>query len=96
MSTQLFFCLLAVAVPIAVLIGYFLRKTVVGHRIGSLEARASRLISDAKTQQKEILLQARDKALKIIDAAKHEEENRRNDLIYQQKRLENKKNNIGD
>ncbi|MFH1225692.1 MAG: ribonuclease Y [bacterium] len=88
MSAQLFFSLLAVIVPIAAIIGYFLRKTVVGHRIGSLEARASRLISDAKNQQKEILLQARDKAIKIIDAAKHEEENRRNDLVYQQKRLE--------
>lgn len=70
------------------IIGYFLRKTVLGHRIGSLEAKASQLITDAKNQQKEILLQARDKALKIIDAAKRDEESRRQDLIQQQKRLE--------
>ncbi|MFH1173310.1 MAG: Rnase Y domain-containing protein, partial [bacterium] len=88
MSTQLLVVLIAVAVPIGALLGYFLRMKVVSHRIGSLEMKAGRLINDAKNQQKEIILQARDKAIKIIDAAKRDEENRRQDLIHQQKRLE--------
>ncbi len=88
MSIQIFIAFLAAVVPVSLLIGYFLRKVVLGHRIGSLEARAEKLINDAKNKQRELLLQARDKALKIIDAAKRDEENRRQDLIQQQKRLE--------
>ena len=69
-------------------IGYFIRKLIAKQRVDSAEVKAENLINEAKQKQKEFLLEARDKAIKIIDDAKREEASRRQELKYLQNRLE--------
>lgn len=68
--------------------GYFLRKLLAKRLAGSVEEKAEKLLAETKTKQRELLLQARDKAIQVIDNAKKEEEERRLELQAAQKRLE--------
>ncbi len=68
--------------------GYFLRKLLAKRLAGSVEEKAEKLLAETRTKQRELLLQARDKAIQVIDNAKKEEEDRRQELQAAQKRLE--------
>ncbi len=82
------FIVSAVAVIIGIAAGYFIRKTMAKREVEGAEAKAENLLKEAKNKQKEILLQANDKALNIIDEAKKEEQQRRRELSHMQQRLE--------
>lgn len=79
--------------------GYAIRKVQAKKSGDHAEARAERMLADAKAKQQEVLqetktheqqalLQAKEKAMKIIEEAKQEEQSRRRDLQDQQRRLE--------
>lgn len=78
----------AIAIIAGFVIGYFIRKYIAVREAEGAEAKVENLIKEAKSKQKEILLQAKDKALSIIDDAKKEEQQRRSDLQHMQQRLE--------
>ncbi len=69
-------------------IGYWLRNKRAGSKIKGAEAKAEKLIADAKTKQAEIILHAEEQALSAIKEAKREEEKRRQDINNLQSRLE--------
>ncbi len=73
-------------------VGYWIRKKTTKSRIKSSEAKAEKLISEAKAKQAEILLHAEEKALVTIKEAKQEEEKRRQDINNLQARLEKREN----
>ncbi len=75
---------------IGIFAGYLLRRLVARKSVESAEARAEKILAEAKIKQQEILLQGKDRALKIIEDGKREEESRRKELLYTQKRLENR------
>lgn len=68
--------------------GYLVRKVSVAQKISEAEQKASDLINQTKTRQKELLLQAKDRALAMIEEVKKEDSQRRQDLKEQQIRLE--------
>ena len=68
--------------------GYVSRRYQAKKEVEGAEAKAENLINEAKNKQKEYLLQAKDKALAIIDDAKREEQQRRKELSSLQQRLE--------
>jgi len=68
--------------------GYQLRKILAIKRKDRIEAKVESLINEAKAKQKEILLEANDKALKIIEEAKHEEKETKQELSQAKIRLE--------
>jgi len=68
--------------------GYVIRKLVARKSVESAEARAEKMLADAKAKQQDLLLQGKDRALKIIDDAKRDEEERRRELFASQKRIE--------
>ncbi|MFA6410449.1 MAG: ribonuclease Y [Candidatus Buchananbacteria bacterium] len=70
--------------------GYQTRKMWAVKRKDTIETKVENLINEAKAKQKEILLAANDRALKIIEDAKIEERQRQQDLLRAQKRLENR------
>ncbi|MBU1132116.1 ribonuclease Y [Patescibacteria group bacterium] len=76
------------AIIIGLVIGYFIRKKVAQSESDSLEAKMQTMVDDAKVKEREILLKAKDQALRIIDEAKNEERQWRNDVKNQQSRLE--------
>lgn len=70
------------------LFGYWARKKKVSVHIKQAETRAEKILKEAKTKEKDLLLKAQDKALKIIDEAKTEEKKRREQINSLQERLE--------
>jgi ribonuclease Y len=79
---------LVALLPVGIAIGYYLRKSLAARVAGSAEEKAEKVLAETKVKQRELLLQAKDKALQIIDDAKREEEERRKELLAAQKRLE--------
>ena len=71
-------------------LGYQMRKMWAVKRKDTAETKVEALINEAKAKQKEVLLEANDKALKIIEEAKKEEKERQQELSRFQKRLESR------
>ncbi len=74
------------------LAGYILRKYVSQAQANTVEAVAEKKLMEAKNKEQEVLLQAKEKAIKIIDEAKKEEDARRQELRQIQARLEQREN----
>lgn len=72
----------------SVSIGYFVRKAIAQAQAHSAEAQAGKVIIEAQAKEQDILLKAREKALKVIEEAKKEEEYVRRELKDAQLRLE--------
>jgi ribonucrease Y len=68
--------------------GYHWRKQTAQAQANSIEALAEKRLMEAKNKESEILLQAKEKALKVIEDAKKEEADRHNDLKNHLQRLE--------
>jgi ribonucrease Y len=76
------------------LLGYWVRKKRVALQAGQAESKAEKIIHEAKTKEKELLLKAQDKALKIIEESKEEERKRREELNGLQIRLEQRESSF--
>lgn len=68
--------------------GYVLRKLLAVKSKDAAEAQALSIINEARNQEKDILIKAKEQSLKIIEEAKQEEVNRRKELQHLQERLE--------
>ncbi len=68
-------------------LGYFIRMQMAKARANSVEAKAEKMLAHAKQKEQDVLLKAKEKAIKIIDDAKKEENDRRSELGQLQKRL---------
>ncbi|MEK7681125.1 MAG: ribonuclease Y [Patescibacteria group bacterium] len=73
-------------------IGYFLRKKIAQAEANSVEAKAEKILTEAKTQQQQFILHGKEKAVQIIDEAKKEERQLRQELHSVQQRLEKREN----
>lgn len=82
------FIVAAIVIIVGFVIGYFVRKFVGVREVEGAEAKAEHILTEAKNKQKELLLQAKDKAIAVIDEAKRDEQQRRKELSYLQQRLE--------
>lgn len=76
------------------ILGYFVRQNIASRQAGSIEAKVTRLVQDAKTEAKEILIAAKDKAVKILEEAKREEKDRQLQLARFEERLVNREENL--
>ncbi|MBN1778878.1 MAG: ribonuclease Y [Candidatus Buchananbacteria bacterium] len=75
---------------VGVALGYQMRRVWALKRKDSVEAKVENLINEAKTKQKEILLEANDKALKVIEEAKAEAKEKEQEISRSQQRLESR------
>ncbi len=75
-------------------IGYVYYKKSAGSKISNAAEKAEKLVSEARTKEKDILLKAQDKALGIIEESKKEEATRRNEIHQLQKRLEQRESSF--
>lgn len=80
------------SIAIGIGFGYFIRKQVGQSRSNSVEALAEKMLTEAKQKEQEVLLKAKESAIKIIDDVKKEENDRRSELGQLQKRLEQREN----
>src|SRR5579875_3886300 len=75
-------------------LGWQLRTRQYRQRIKSAGESADRLLDEAKSRQRELLLEARDEALKIKSAAEAEIRDRRAELHRQERRLQQKEETL--
>ena len=75
-------------------IGYLFYKKSADTKINSAKERADKIVNEARMKEKELLLKAQDKAIKVIEESKREESRRRNEIQQMQKRIEQKKNSF--
>ncbi len=80
------------AVVVAGGIGFGLAKATMSARRKNATHKAETILETAERQQKEMMLEAKDKALKFMEEAKVEEQARRKDLEVQQQRLIEREN----
>jgi ribonuclease Y len=77
-----------IALAIGGSFGYWLRRQVAINKATSAENKAEKIIDEARTKEKDILLKAQDKALKLVDEAKQENDSHRKEITAWQTRLE--------
>jgi len=57
-------------------LGYLIRQLIAGQRRNSVEMKVEQMLAEAKTEARELLLQAKDKAVKVVEEATQEEKRR--------------------
>ncbi|NQU77202.1 ribonuclease Y [Candidatus Falkowbacteria bacterium] len=88
MTDLIWLILIIAALPVGVVFGYFLRRNIAVKQAESAESKSKLIIDNAKQKEKEVIYQAREKAIKVLDEVKREEENRRREITHAQTRLE--------
>lgn len=79
----------SVAAAVAgVAVGYIWRKKVARAKASSMEAKAEKILSEAKTKYQETILEAKEKTVNMMEEAKREERKMRDNLQSVQQRLE--------
>lgn len=78
----------AAAGVVGVFLGYLIRSEIAKRRSRGAEARAEKILNDAKTRAQEFLLKAKEKGLAVIEEAKKEESERRRVVVDHERRLE--------
>ncbi|MBC8249328.1 MAG: ribonuclease Y [Anaerolineales bacterium] len=77
-----------IALSFGLILGYLLNRYLSQSRIESAEAEAKRLLTEAQTKSKELVLAAKDEALKFRDQAEAEAKKKRLDLQKEEERLQ--------
>src|SRR3989338_1223043 len=88
------FLFAAIALMAGAAIGYLVRKVQVKAKIDSAENRAEKLLDEVRQKEKEIILSAKDQAIKITEEAKKQETEIRQQILRIESRLEKKENDI--
>lgn len=71
---------MVLALAIGLVLGYFVRQLIAKRRVGSIEERLEKLAEKSKVEIKERLLEAKDKAVNILEDAKKQEQERQSRL----------------
>lgn len=74
--------------------GYFVRQYLVGADLKLAQTSAEKLIAEANAKKSEMLLEAKDEALRIRQAAEQEHRERRNELQRLERRIQQKDENL--
>ncbi|NTW22498.1 ribonuclease Y [Candidatus Falkowbacteria bacterium] len=82
------FAIYVLLLAVGLFLGFLVSKLQADRKTKNAEAKAEKIISEAKTKQSDLLLETQNKALRIIDEAKREESRRRKEINELQSRLE--------
>ncbi len=82
------FAIYVLLLAVGLFLGFLISKIQADRKTKNAEAKAEKIINEAKTKQSDLLLETQNKALKIIDEAKREEARRRKEINELQSRLE--------
>ena len=77
-------------------LGYYTRQSIAKKRAGTIEAKLQKKILQAKAQTEEILKEAKQKASRILETVKIEEDERRQDLLQTERLLLKRENVLDD
>ncbi len=75
------------ALAVGLILGYLIRQSIARRRAGSLEAKLGERLNQAKSEANDIILTAKDKAVKILEETKLEFKERQNQLARAEDRV---------
>lgn len=75
-------------------VGYFLRQKIGASKVGTAEARAERILEEARNKEKELIIEAKAKALEITETAKKSEEDFRAQIVRFEERIDRKEKDL--
>ncbi|MDP2953603.1 MAG: ribonuclease Y [Chloroflexota bacterium] len=84
----------AAAILAGIALGFLIRQTVMGRRVREAERQARSLLADAQDRKKEVLLEAKEEAIKTKAAAETENRAQRAEVQRQERRLSQKEENL--
>lgn len=79
---------------VGVIAGYVIRQQMASKKIGSAEANAQRILEDARNQEKELLIEAKAKALEVTETAKKAEADFRSQIVRFEERIDRKEKDL--
>ncbi|MHB0856623.1 MAG: ribonuclease Y [Anaerolineae bacterium] len=82
------------ALGVGLALGYSLRNRLVGKNTARVEEEASLRLAEARTRAMEVELEARDKALKLIEEAEADNKRRLQEINRQESRLQQRRENL--
>jgi ribonuclease Y len=83
-----------VGAAIGIFVGYLIRQSLVTKKIGGAEARAEKILEEAKVRERELLLEAKTRSLEIIDQAKKQESEFRGQIVRFEERIDRKEKEL--
>ncbi|MBM3156865.1 MAG: DUF3552 domain-containing protein, partial [Chloroflexi bacterium] len=90
--------ILIILIPVALIaglaVGFYIRNLIMARRIHLARKDAAKILEEATTKQKEILLEAKEEAIKIKADAESEIRGRRSELHRQERRIAQKEENL--
>jgi len=69
------------------ILGYFTRQSIAKRQRGTAEEQVTKILSNAKTEARTLLIGARDKSVNVLEEAKKEEQALKQDLTQREKRI---------
>jgi len=70
------------------ILGYWARQTIAKKQLHTAEGKAEKIIDESEKKSQEILIEAKNKAVNILEEAKKKEQERENQIIRSEERLE--------
>ncbi len=69
-------------------LGYYIRQIIAKNQLNTAESKAAKLLEEAEKKSQEALLEAKNKAVNILEEAKKKEQERENQILRSEERLE--------
>ncbi|MFH0987624.1 MAG: ribonuclease Y [Patescibacteria group bacterium] len=91
MSEYLLLILGAASLGVGAILGYFTRQSIAKFQAGSIEDTIQKKIREARIEAQDIILRTRDKAVKILDSAKKNVDEKEHEANSLQRNLERKR-----
>jgi ribonuclease Y len=74
--------------------GYVIRQMIAKRQLGTAEGRIEKMLADAEKKSEETVLNAKEKAVNILEEAKKNEKEREDQILRTERRLEKRENSI--
>jgi ribonuclease Y len=94
MAAMYWVIIVVLVLSLGIVVGYVVRTTIMTRRFQRAEEEVAKIVEDAATKQKEILLEAKEEALKIKADVEAETRSRRSELHRQERRIAQKEENL--
>ena len=75
-------------------LGYLTRQTIAKKQVHTAEGKASKIVEEATQKSQEILIEAKNKAVNILEEAKKKEQERENQIMRSEERLDKREESI--
>ncbi len=94
MIMLVYFIFSAVFLVAGVALGYLVRQNIAKKQLSTAEGQAAKMMEEAETKSKETALDAKNKAVLILEEAKKNEQSREEKLLIQEKRIEKREEQV--